>query len=139
MLIVHTFRVKLIGAGLEILIDCVDENGQRHLIAVPVAGSFALPDVPHHEDEPRGAEDVCLMTDLKYGWFLELKPREPYTDKGLTLVGCIVLIDPPRFGLDLGGGVCQLFRMDNLGEICVRELDRVPFDIGRMVPPEALH
>jgi hypothetical protein len=73
---------------------------------------------------------------LRLGWMLELIPREPPPAmEGLTLVGHVVLIDAPRFGLDVGGGVGQLFRLDELGELCVREVDRHLFELGRTFPP----
>lgn len=76
------------------------------------------------------------MTTLRPGWMLELIPRDPPPRmEGLTLVGHLVLVDLPFFGLDVGEGVGQLFRMDRLGELCVRELDRALFEVGRTFPP----
>lgn len=75
-----------------------------------------------------------MATEIKLGWVLELIPREPPAEiEGLILVGHVVTLDPPLLGLDVGGGVGQLFRLCELGELCVREVDGHLFEVGRCI------
>ncbi len=89
-----------------------------------------------------------MATELKLGWFLELIPRDPPPEReGLVLVGHICMIDGPLFGLDVGAPIIRvnipedgysfeaatgfLFRLDASGKLCVREVDRHLFEVGR--------
>lgn len=76
-----------------------------------------------------------MSTEIKLGWVLELIPREPPAEnrRALILVGHVVILDPPLLGLDVGGGVGQLFRLCELGELCVREVDGHLFEVGRCI------
>lgn len=76
-----------------------------------------------------------MQRSLHLGWLLELIPRVvPPEVEDVRVVGHIVFVDLPRFGLDVGNGEGYLFRLNENGELCVRESDRALFEIGSTCP-----
>jgi hypothetical protein len=80
-----------------------------------------------------------MAAEIKPGWFLELIPRDPPPlTEGLVLAGQVDRVDLPYFRMAYPCGAgwvfSDWFRLDENGELCVRNANGALFEVGRSVP-----